>query len=89
MRTGMQDRHFVAFVEVVMPWCSSPHCWQPVSTEIFLFEQPDMPSHEQIISTAKKECPIAQSLNITNFYPISEVDFILFMSGSNEWQLTT
>lgn len=37
--TTKPDRHFIAFVRIDMPWCSSPKAWEPVSNEIVLFEQ--------------------------------------------------
>ena len=50
------NRYFQAFVEVRMPWCTHK-AWGPYASEIVLFEQPDMPAYDDIVSAVKPSPP--------------------------------
>lgn len=86
--TTKPDRHFIAFVHIDMPWCSSPKAWQPVSNEIVLFEQPDMPAYDDIVSAVKQACPAATGVVLNNLHEISHTDFLSFINGSKDWEVS-
>jgi len=81
----MTDRYFQAFVFIGMPWCSKAGALDS-TTEIFLFEQPDMPAYDQIIKTVKKACPLSIGITLQNMHEISETDFRSFIGNSKEWE---
>ena len=82
------DRHFIAFVHIDMRWCSSPKAWQPASNEIVLFEQPDMPAYDDIVSAVKQACPAAVGVVLNNLHEINYTDFLKFINGSKDWEVS-
>ena len=82
------DRYFVAFIKLDMPRSSAPeHVWPSVINETFLFEQPDMPSLDDVIATAKKAWLIAQRIEVLNFYEMNTKDYFKFLGNESEWRV--
>ena len=81
------NRYFQAFVEVRMPWCTHK-AWGPYASEIVLFEQPDMPAYDDIVSAVKKACPAAVGVVLNNLHEISHTDFLSFINGSKDWEVS-
>lgn len=82
------DRYFVAFVKLDMPRSSAPeHVWPSVINETLLFEQPDMPSLDDVIATAKKAWLIAQRIEVLNFYEMNTKDYFKFLGNESEWRV--
>ena len=81
------NRYFQAFVEVRMPWCTHK-AWGPYASEIILFEQPDMPAYDDIVSAVKKACPAAVGVVLNNLHEISHTDFLSFINGSKDWEVS-
>ena len=81
------NRYFQAFVEVRMPWCTHK-AWGPYASEIVLFEQPDMPAYDDIVSTVKQACPAAVGVVLNNLHEISHTDFLGFINGSKDWEVS-
>lgn len=84
--TTKPNRYFQAFVEVRMPWCTHK-AWGPYASEIVLFEQPDMPAYDDIVSAVKQACPAAVDVVLNNLHEISHTDFLSFINGSKDWEL--
>lgn len=80
------NRYFQAFVEVRMPWCTHK-AWGPYASEIVLFEQPDMPAYDDIVSAVKRACPAATGVVLNNLHEISHTDFLSFINGSKDWEI--
>lgn len=80
------DRYFQAFVEIQMPWCTHK-AWSPYANEIVLFEQPDMPAYDDIVSVVKQACPTAVGVVLNNLHEISHTDFLSFINGSKDWEV--
>lgn len=80
------NRYFQAFVEVRMPWCTHK-AWGPYASEIVLFEQPDMPAYDDIVSAVKQACPAAVGVVLNNLHEISHTDFLSFINGSKDWEI--
>ena len=81
------NRYFQAFVEVRMPWCTHK-AWGPYASEIVLFEQPDMPAYDDIVSAVKRACPAAVGVVLNNLHEISHTDFLGFINGSKDWEVS-
>ena len=81
------NRYFQAFVEVRMPWCTHK-AWGPYASEIVLFEQPDMPAYDDIVSAVKRACPAAVGVVLNNLHEISHTDFLSFINGSKDWEVS-
>ena len=81
------NRYFQAFVEVRMPWCTHK-AWGPYASEIVLFEQPDMPAYDDIVSAVKRACPAATGVVLNNLHEISHTDFLSFINGSKDWEVS-
>ena len=81
------NRYFQAFVEVRMPWCTHK-AWGPYASEIVLFEQPDMPAYDDIVSAVKRACPAAIGVVLNNLHEISHTDFLSFINGSKDWEVS-
>ena len=82
------DRYFVAFIKLDMPRSSAPeHVWPSVINETLLFEQPDMPSLDDVIATAKKAWLIAQRIEVLNFYEMKTKDYFKFLGNESEWRV--
>lgn len=82
------DRYFVAFIKLDMPRSSAPeHVWPSVINETLLFEQPDMPSLDDVIATAKKAWLIAQRIEVLNFYEMNTKDYFKFLGNESEWRV--
>ena len=82
------DRYFVAFIKLDMPRSSAPeHVWPSVINETLLFEQPDMPSLDDVIATAKKAWLIAQRIEVLNFYEMNTDDYFKFLGNESEWRV--
>ena len=81
------NRYFQAFVEVRMPWCTHK-AWGPYASEIVLFEQPDMPAYDDIVSAVKQACPAAVGVVLNNLHEISHTDFLSFINGSKDWEVS-
>lgn len=82
---AMENRYFQVFVEIEQPWCTHK-AWEPVIKDIILFEQPTMPSADDIYKAVRKTSSLALNINITNINIISHCDFLTFMGGSKDWQ---
>ena len=72
--TTKPNRYFIAFVHIDMPWCSSPKAWQPVSNDI--------------VSAVKRACPAAVGVVLNNLHEISHTDFLSFINGSKDWEVS-
>ena len=81
------NRYFQAFVEVRMPWCTHK-AWGPYASEIVLFEQPDMPAYDDIVSAVKRACPAAIGVVLNSLHEISHTDFLSFINGSKDWEVS-
>ena len=81
------NRYFQAFVEVRMPWCTHK-AWGPYASEIVLFEQPDMPAYDDIVSAVKQACPAAVGVILNNLHEINHTDFLSFINGSKDWEVS-
>lgn len=81
------NRYFQAFVEVRMPWCTHK-AWGPYASEIVLFEQPDMPAYDDIVSAVKRACPVAVGVVLNNLHEINHTDFLSFINGSKDWEVS-
>lgn len=80
------DRYFVAFVRLDMPRSTAPErVWPRSINETFLFEQPDMPSLDDVVATAKKAWGIADRVEVLNFYEMNEVDYMAFLGDESGW----
>lgn len=80
------DRYFVAFAVLDMPRSSAPaHVWPRSINETFLFEQPNQPSLDEVIATAKKAWRIAERVEVTNFYEMNRVDYLAFLGDEAGW----
>ena len=84
--TKKPDRYFIAFVHIDMPWCTHK-AWGPYASEIVLFEQPDMPAYDDIVSAVKLACPAAVGVVLNNLHEISHTDFLSFINGSKDWEI--
>ena len=80
------DRYFIAFVKLDMPRSSAPqHVWPSEVNETFLFEQPDMPSLDDVMATATKAWGIAQRIEVMNFYEMNVKDYFDFLGDDSQW----
>ena len=69
-----------------MPRSSAPaHVWPRSINETFLFEQPNQPSLDEVIATAKKAWRIAERVEVTNFYEMNRVDYLAFLGDEAGW----
>ena len=84
--TANPDRYFVAFAVLAMPRSTAPlHLWPRTINETFLFEQPLQPSLDDVMDTAKQAWPIAQSIEITNFYEMNAIDYKALLGDESGW----
>lgn len=81
------DRYFVAFVRLDMPRSSAPaHVWPSVINDTLLFEQPNQPSLDDVMATAKKAWGIADRIEVINFYEIEDqADYLAFLGDEAGW----
>lgn len=80
------DRYFVAFATIWMPIATSS-AWPSKISDTLLFEQPEMPSMDQVINTAKQCWGIARAVDVLNFYELSADDYQAFLGDESEWSV--